>query len=168
MSIFIFDVESDGLYGEGFAFGALVMDAEGNEIASAEACCMEGVQNEWVRENVLTHIGDMPMVSSRAEVRRLFWKFYMQWKDKCHVFGDVIYPVEAEFMRQCVTENNAVWDGPFPLLDVSSVMLSCGYDPLTDGKEFTGITGDTHHPLFDARISARKLLRLMREGKLQL
>lgn len=168
MNIFVFDVESDGLYGEGFAFGAVVMDPRGNELAALQACCLEGVQEKWVQENVLPHLQDMPQVSSRALVRQLFWDFYMQWKDKCRIFGDVIYPVEAEFMRRCVLDHRAVWDGPFPLLDVSAVMLACGYDPLTDGMLFTQISGQAHHPLFDARVSAHKLLRLIDEKKLVL
>lgn len=168
MYIFSFDVESDGLYGEGFAFGAVVMDQHGQEIASAEVCCVEGVHDAWVKENVLPHVADMNQSASREEVRRAFWDFYMTWKDQCRIFADVAYPVDAYFLRQCAQENHGEWDAPYPLLDVASVLLACGVDPLIDGAIYTNSTGDNHHPLFDARVSARKLVRLIGENKLQL
>lgn len=168
MYIFSFDVESDGLYGEGFAFGAVVMDQQGQEIASAEACCLDGVTNAWVQENVLPHLGRMPQAASRAEVRRVFWDFYMTWKEQCRIFADVAYPVDAHFLRQCAQENHGEWDAPYPLLDVASVLLACGVDPLIDGATYTNSTGDNHHPLFDAQVSAKKLVRLIGENRLQL
>ena len=168
MYIFSFDVESDGLYGEGFAFGAVVMTPQGQEIAAAEACCLDGVTDGWVQANVLPHLHSMPQSASRAEVRRVFWDFYMAWKDQCRIFADVAYPVDAHFLRQCAQENHGEWDAPYPLLDVASVLLACGVDPLIDGASYTGSTGDNHHPLFDARVSARKLVRLVRENRLKL
>ncbi len=168
MYIFSFDVESNGLYGEGFAFGAVVMDEHGQELAAAQACCLKNVSDSWVTENVLPYLADMPQLASREEVRHAFWEFYMQWKGKCHVVADVAYPVDMEFLRQSALEHHGEWDAPFPLLDVASIMFACGEDPLTDGAAFTGCIGDNHQPLFDARVSAHKLVRLIREKKLVL
>ncbi len=50
----------------------------------------------------------------------------------------------------------------------ASIMFACGEDSLTDGAAFIGCTGDNHQPLFDARASAHKLVRLIREKKLVL
>ena len=166
MYLFVFDVESDGLYGDGFAVGAVVTDKQGNVIDSVQACSLQNVTNEWVKENVLPHLNDIPMVDSRRTVRDTFWQFYLKWKDQCHIFSDVAYPVEANFLRQCALENNGEWVAPFPLLDISSVMFACGYDPLTDGESFTGSSGAKHNPLFDASVSAKKLARLIALGKL--
>lgn len=168
MFIFSFDVESDGLYGDGFAFGAVVMDQQGREIDTAELCCLQGVTDPWVQENCLPFLADMPQATTRDEVRRCFWNFYMKWKGQCHIFCDVAYPVDASFLRQCAQSCHGELDAPYPLLDVASIMLGCGEDPLTDGKTYTGLTGDAHCPLFDARVSAHKLLRLVRENKLKL
>ena len=168
MYIFCFDVESDGLYGEGFAYGAVVYDGQGVEIDACQLGCLKDIQNDWVKENCLPHLADLPMADSRRQVRSSFWQFYLKWKEKCHIFADVAYPVDAQFLRLCAQENNGIWDAPFPLLDVASVMFACGEDPLADGAAYTGIAGDAHQPLYDARVSAHKLLRLIREGKLRL
>ena len=168
MLIFCFDVESDGLYGDGFAYGAVVYSEQGAEIASSQLGCLEGIQDQWVKENCLPALSDLPTADSRRQVRSSFWQFYMKWKEKCHVFADVAYPVEAQFLRQCAQENNGIWEAPFPLLDVASVMFACGEDPLADSAQYTGLMGNVHQPLYDARVSAHKLLRLLREGKLAL
>lgn len=168
MYIFCFDVESDGLYGEGFAYGAVVFDEQGLEISYSQLCCLEGIQDQWVKENCLPYLTDLPKAESRQRVRQSFWRFFMKWKEQCHVFSDVVYPVDAQFLRQCAQENDGAWDAPYPLLDVASIMFACGEDPLADGALYTGIKGNAHHPLYDARVSAHKLLRLIREGKIKL
>lgn len=168
LNIFCFDVESDGLYGEGFAYGAVVFTADGLEVDACQMGCLDSIEDEWVRKNCLPYLETIPKAKNRQQVRQSFWQFYMKWKDHCHIFVDVAYPVDAYFLRLCAQENNGVWDAPFPLLDVASVMFACGEDPLTDGAAYTGITGDAHQPLYDARVSAQKLLRLIQEGKLKL
>lgn len=168
MYIFCFDVESDGLYGEGFAYGAVVYSEQGSEMDACQLGCLDGIQDQWVKENCLPYLSDLPRTDSRQQVRQSFWQFYLKWKEKCHIFADVAYPVDAQFLRKCAQENDGIWDAPFPLLDVASVMFACGEDPLVDGAVYTGITGAAHQPLYDARVSAHKLLRLIREGKLKL
>lgn len=53
MKLFVFDVESDGLYGDGFAVGAVVFD-DGKEVARFSGIAEpEKLENDWVKANVL-------------------------------------------------------------------------------------------------------------------
>jgi hypothetical protein len=104
------------------------------------------------------------------------------------LWGDVIWPVEARFLLLCVEDqrpkdqivntilpSRACWDGPFPLLDV------CSYTRPIMGEEEAArrlevldraseeVVGPkpgedvlVHHPLVDAVLSAKRLIRAQR------
>ncbi len=172
MFLFVLDVESDGLYGEGFAFAAVVFDQQGTQLASCSAKCItqeEPVEDKWAQKNVLPYLDALPSKATRREVRDEFWRFYQRWKDKSYIMADVAYPVEAGFLAACVRDDleSRKAAAPYPLLDISSLMLAGGYDSLTDGAAFTNQYGDVHNPLYDAKTSAQKVVRLIKEHKIR-
>lgn len=76
----VFDVESNGLHGEGFAVGWVIVDDEGQVIKSGyEACEPRGPIDPWVKENVLPSlpIATQPNVET---VRALFWAAWEEAK----------------------------------------------------------------------------------------
>jgi hypothetical protein len=125
-NIMVFDVESNGLYGEGFAVGAVVSDCKGNILDKLELKSAEGEQNvtsNWVKENVLPHLGNMPVVQTNIELREAFYKFYMKHKDTCVIYSDVNYPVETNFLTAVVNDNLSEREFimPCPLMDIANV-----------------------------------------------
>ena len=71
--------------------------------------------------------------------------------------ADCCWPVEANFLAQCIADNKQrTGDGPYPLLDVSSFLVATGSDPL---KQYPRLPNElpAHNPLADARQSARLL-----------
>ncbi len=83
---FVFDVESMGLYGEGFAVGVVVQDAEGKEVdtllehcpytETAEAALPPSDprnRTEWIKANVVPAITTPPTCATHREVRGKFW-----------------------------------------------------------------------------------------------
>ncbi len=162
---FSVDAETDGLYGEAFAIGAVVTDEKG-EIRDSfcEKCSVPEVRDEWTRANCLPYLKDIPECGSREELRRDFWSFYQKYREKSIILADVPYPVEAQLFRKCVEENlsERCFQGPFPLIDVASILYASGYDPLADRMEFAGVTGDRHHPLTDAHASVLCLLKVLK------
>ncbi len=166
----VFDVESAGLHGEGFAWGYVVME-DGVE---CEACygfvdevppCSEE-DRAWVESNVLAAM-DRESTYYRAdslkELRANFWEHWMRWKAKgAQLVTDCGWPVEANFLSACIADDPYArkWDGPYPLLDLSSVLLAARLDPV---GTFDRLPNEmpAHDPLRDARQSARVLIETL-------
>lgn len=162
----VFDVESVGLHGEGFAVGYVVVDSEGNEHdVGAFACPAFAARGneegfKWIRANLpaLTQTHDTPW-----QVRAAFWKRWLDWKLKGAVLvADCAWPVEARFLIACIEDNPVArqWQGPYPLHDLASVFLAQGKDPLaTHSRQENELP--LHDPLADARQSARLFLEAL-------
>lgn len=150
--LFSFDVETDGLYGDGFAVGAVVFE-NGVEVARFSGIAeQEKVKNEWVKENVLPHLSSLPQFESKKELRDSFWEFWMQHKDGAVCIGDFGSPVESYWFRQCVEDDLDArqWDGPYPLHEVGTLLLAKGIDPDINRIQFSGYEGVAHNPVDDA------------------
>jgi hypothetical protein len=155
--IMMFDVESDGLYGEGFAVGAVVALTEPTGactiIERFELMADTNITNSWVKENVLGHLGNMPKVKSTKELRTKFYEFYMKNKPGCLIYSDCNYPVETNFLSDIVKDDSSrSWDMPFPLMDC------CNSDNIDISRNdfFKNGTSEdlkVHNPLDDAKAS---------------
>lgn len=160
----VFDVESVGLHGEGFAVGFLIVDTrERRPCQYTWFCCQAGkaigtnANRKWVAENVPTMASthDTP-----REVRDAFWQEWKRWKAKGAVLvADCCWPVEARFLAACVDDDPEAreWEGPYPLHDLASVLLALGKDPLATNERLPSELPQ-HHPVADAMQSARLLM----------
>lgn len=160
---FVFDVESIGLHGEGFAVGFVVVDLEGNCRESGRYACNPNAARgnpggfKWVAENITALPETHP---SPWLVRAAFWRRWQAWKvEGALLVADCCWPVEARFLADCVDDNpmQHEWHGPYPLYDLASVMLACGEDPLATRDRLPDEL-PTHDPLADAKQSARLLI----------
>src|SRR5262249_27803998 len=156
----VFDVESARLHGEGFAVGWVVVEADGVDgvpilwedgiaIAPAPEC------SAWVRETILPHLPGPTHPDARA-LRDTFWATWESWKGRGALLAaDVDWPVEARFLAACVDDDPEAreWGGPYPLIDIASVRLGAGLDPLGDEARLPEEL-PAHNPLADARLSA--------------
>ena len=160
---FVFDVESIGLHGEGFAVGWVVVSEAGATYEESYLACLPGAargsasSRAWVDKNIpaipLTH-------NTPIAVRDAFWGVWETWKKNGAVLvADCCWPVEARFLAQCVDDNPEAreWGGPYPLHDVASALLARGEDPLL-ARDRLPAELPAHHPLKDAKQSARLLL----------
>lgn len=158
----VFDVESIGLHGEGFAVGYVVVDGDGVTRAEARYACHpdKAAGNDdgraWVRDN-LPKIA-FEFLTPRA-VRGRFWIDWWFWKQQgAFLVADCAWPVEARFLAACVDDDPDArrWEGPYPLHELASFMVAAGMDPMADYERLSDET--QHDPLGDARQSARLLL----------
>lgn len=161
--LLVFDVESIGLHGEGFAVGWVAVRPGAKFGEAGWFCCPpekargEDANRRWVAENV------PPMAITHAdprEVRSAFWAKWLEWKAQGAVLvADCCWPVEARFLAACVDDDPAAreWEGPYPLHDLASVLLAVGRDPLATNERLTNEL-PAHHPTADALQSARLLL----------
>lgn len=159
----VFDVESIGLHGEGFAVGWVVVKAGASTAQAGWFCCSpdvasgSNINRRWVAENVPAM---QPTHATPRDVRDAFWNEWKRWKEEGAVLvADCAWPVEARFLAACVDDDfrKREWEGPYPLHDLASVLLALGRDPLAT-TERQPSEMPPHHPLTDARQSARLLL----------
>lgn len=163
MKIFSFDAETDGLWGRAFAIGALVYDEAGREIARFVGRLPNTlVADEWVRNNVLPTLEDLPVTHMDHEsLVADFAKFYLAHKSDAEIIVHMGVPVESNLLRDmhsqgCIGD----WDGPYPLLDVAGELAQAGEDPTSCDKYVAKWRlvvpnfGATHNPLYDSAVAA--------------
>lgn len=158
---FMFDVESIGLHGEGFAVGFVIFDLDGNTVFQGMFACPPNAARGskeghlWVQENMptLRATHDSPW-----QVRAAFWKVWTEHHNPgdCLMLADVPWPVEARFLAQCVDDHPVAreWGGPYPLIDIASLLVMVGRDPLAKANRKPEEMPE-HDPLADALQSAR-------------
>ena len=158
-----FDIESNGLHGDAFAVAAVVMNSKGEVLDEFTGRTeIEGKVDEWVEANVLPVMTDMDVThSSFKHLRDNFWSWFMKAQAKAdYVIVLNGYPVEYRFLIKCQEDDleNRFWDHPFPLLDLTSILLQAGYSSSDRNKAMQEIMKETgytkHHPLHDAKMTA--------------
>lgn len=158
-----FDLETNGLHGTAFAVGAVVMDAKGTVLDSFTARCpLTHDVDPWVKANVFPVIKDMPVThNDQKTLRHDFWQWYLQAEPNSdYVLVSNGYPVEYRFLLQCQEDDleTRYWQHPFPILDLTSILLATGHDPSAKSRLVTEIICDgkfaRHHPLDDAKVAA--------------
>jgi len=158
--LMVFDVESCGLHGEGFAVGWAVMGG-GRLMADGIAVAPAPERIEWVEENVMPVL-PQPTHRTTRELRDEFWQIWLAWRERgAFLAADVPWPVEARFLARCVDDSaERYWCGPYPLIDIASLRLAVGLDPFAT-VERTPFEEPMHNPLADARQSARLALEVL-------
>jgi len=165
--IFVFDVESVGLHGEGFAVGGGVWIegiAEDSFLLACDPDLAEGgvSYRQWVNENVpsLPWVADNP-----RDVRRRFWDV---WEGAKRDYPGIVmaadcgWPVEARFLAACVNDDKRRgFEGPYPFHEIATVLDLAGMDPLQKFPR-TDFELPAHNPLADAIQSARLLTHALR------
>ena len=160
----VFDVESIGLHGEGFALGCVVLDTTTHTIIRefhfhSDPDKAEGKQDDrvWVFNNVPYAPANC---NEPKDVRDLFWSFWTEWKELgAALLADCAWPVEARFLLACIADDPVArnWEGPYPLYDLAPMLLVLGDDPLATVERLPDEL-PAHNPLNDARQSARLLV----------
>jgi hypothetical protein len=160
----VFDVEANGLHGEGFAVGWVLQCCEGEIISegfsSASVFMGENV-DPWVAENVLPHL-PAPTHETCEQVRSVFWAAWLAAKAQgATLWADCGWPVEANFLSACVADDkNRAWEGPYPLHEIATVFEMAQMGATEKHERLDGET--EHHPTGDARQSARLLFKALK------
>lgn len=172
MNIFSFDAETNGLWGQAFAIGALVYDENGAEIARF----VGRLPDEMVTDSWWLSAEEGESLTRFEKVRRAidvthtnydsiladFAKFYLANKEGADVIVHMGYIVEAKVLRDMHDRGHiGDWDGPYPMLDVSGNLQQAGEDPTSvdsyvkkHGLSVGEFEGGTHNPLYDSAVAA--------------
>lgn len=160
MKYFVFDVESAGLSGEGFAVGYVVVDDE-DFLEHASDWRTAGVDSvecsesdgDWLRHNLPSEVLFPDANKPRLSLNQLraWFETELEKYPGCMLVSDCAFPVETNWLLACKIQ-------PYPLIDVSTALLMAGLDPVGTYDRKPGEI-PAHHPLYDARQSARMLLK---------
>ena len=161
---FVFDVESIGLYGEGYAVGGGLYYANGHSESEFEFACDPGVALGTAedRKRIEENVKDLEVThKTPVGVRGAFWAALTAAKKKYPnilIAADCCYPVEARFLGACVKDDYRTRkdQAPYPLHDIATVLLAAGMNPLAKYDRLPDEL-PVHNPLKDARQSARLL-----------
>lgn len=174
MLVAVFDIESVGLHGTGFAAGAVVVDTlNGATLDEFYAACTPEKELreapietfQWVSSHVLPHLQETH--DTAEDVRDAFWAFWRIWQGHgAKLLADCAWPVEANFLSACIADSpkEREWQGPYPLLDLAPILLAQGHDPLATLSRLPSEL-PAHDPLADARQSARLFLEALKRSQ---
>lgn len=166
----VFDVESIGLHGEGFAVGYVVVREDGTEEASALFACpsSEAKGDDEGRKWIDANCPPLPVTHLYPNnLRNAFWEEWRKWAAKgALLVADCCWPVEARFLIDCVDGDfpHRNWEGPYPLHDLATLLLAQQKDPTARTARLPDELPE-HNPLCDARQSARAFLRALAAQK---
>ena len=159
-NLFFIDAETDGLYGSFISVGLIVTDCNCDEIESFYYGVSRNnlkITDKWVEKNVLPILGDYVECQDENELINRVWSIWLKYADVSYAVADVMFPVEARLFTECVRRHpGSDMKGPFPLIDLSSLLLAKGIDPLADreslvNKELENVA--RHNALDDVRMS---------------
>jgi hypothetical protein len=161
------DAETNGLPGRAFAVAMTLSDSTGELDRVVYRCPIDEPVDDWVTANVLPAIEDIEVNSSGYDnlLFNLREKHFEWSEDGTPVLAHVAWPVEARLLLDLLPGED-VWRGPYPLIDVASVLLAHGHNPISvdEYNAAHGIpapSGSPHHPLYDARAAERCLRHLL-------
>jgi hypothetical protein len=175
----VFDVESVGLYGDGFAVGWVVIDLNGKEHESglfvSDWRKAEGFNQKGAIEWVETNLPPMEITHQNRESLCFdFFNVLQRWllngrershPKVCSIWADWGYPVETNFLRRCraaaywMIEDDPSWLLPAPLQEIATICLAADINP----DDFPCLPDELpqHNPMNDARHSARLLVKAL-------
>lgn len=175
--LIIIDVESNGLWGQPFAVGAVRMTSGGRVIRNfAMRCNIDEVPDEWIINNEIEEmLEEFPKVDNVGELMAEFMVWY-SGEGGANTFVDTGFPVDCRFLDIMRTSTKWQSYSPYPLYDISSIIVAAGGPPNVDRLEYAEELigekkGNAHDPLWDAELSGlcailalRKLQKLHGEG----
>lgn len=161
------DAETNGLWGLPFAIAATVTDESGNETAAFALRCPDtNVTVQWVKDNVLPHIQDIPLIKEDqppltpyALLLREFAQFYHLHRQDAVIIAHCPFPVEAGLFREMHSKRLiGDFEGPFPFIGIEG-LLDAKNEPTTQATEYMVKhdlplpAGSPHNPLYDCRVA---------------
>ena len=170
---FCIDVESVGLYGNPFAVAYVIYNNDGFIMDKHLEYCPIDTNNclesdlKWIKENVLPHFKDVNYTCDNvSELCNNFWNRWIDANKRYEIvvmIGDVIYPVETNFISRCIQFDlkNRQFSGPYPFCDISSVENCISPQRFKELKEYESNLlkhYPEHNPMNDAERCGLKWL----------
>lgn len=160
MKHFFVDAETDGLYGRFLSVAVLVVDEKGVELdCFYAAVCVkeEDITTPWVRDKVYPFLKNADVFyENESDLLESFWSFWLEHRENSVCIAYVEYPVETRLFSTCVMHNleERAFLGPFPLYDLSTLLVARGYDFNADLTTISDLDLVSHDALNDVKMMA--------------
>lgn len=167
MNYFFVDAETDGLYGTFLSIAVAVSDKNGillDRFYGRIDIDRDQLQSEWVKRNVFDSLSNAEKVyASEYELLEAVWDLWMKHRETAYAVADVMHPVESRLFTECVRhdEKNREFLGPFPLLDLSTLLMTRGVDWNADRNELSGMALTRHDAMDDVLMLKENWFRHM-------
>ena len=168
--LLIVDVESNGLWGQIFAVGAVRMTSGGRVLETYRGRChLDEVPGDWFTENRMEErLAHFPLVGSQEDLMEDFLDWKNDVQPGTRMFVDCGFPVDYRFFDLIRLDKSWHKYSPYPLYDISSIIMAAGEDPIVErleyAKELVGEKeGLAHDPVWDAEVSGLCAIRALRE-----
>lgn len=155
------DAETNGLYGQVFAIGAILMDKETGkeEKRFLSRCPIFEEIDSFVRDNVLPQMESIITTNSTdTSMLADFIDFFQENKENADVIVHMGCPVEAKLFIDAESMGfMGPFDGPYPLVDIAAypeIWDSVDTYNKINGIEVPNCDGGTHNPLYDCYAAA--------------
>ena len=168
--VFCLDVESNGLYGDGFAYAVVVIEYNSKKKIEEKTGYYKEytITDEFTINNVLPMLEDLEIYNSLEDMRSSFWNIYLEYfSNRSHYYGKVDFlvdngfPVESNFLSSCVKDNiKRINNSPFPVYDVATLLKFKGISNTIDRMYYSNLDKKKHNPINDAEASARCWIKL--------
>lgn len=178
-NIFVFDVESIGLYGDAYAVGAIVIKpdllpietdddvqriiVDSFAIASENQVIKAYESNNTFIKKIIGRVMEFNTCKTLADLENEFMRFYGKHSASCDIYADCIYPVESNFLSSIARRFGSKYENsmPYPLKDICNFI-----DVDIDRFEYAEMSNlPKHDPYYDSMTSAFSLLKFAREFK---
>ena len=119
-----------------------------------------GILSVCVTDNVplfSAFANDLGWMAGMTGAGSPWFEAFKRWKKGAVLVADHPFPVETRFLDGLTRHGVAM---PYPLIDVASVRLAAGFDPIGTEPRLRN-EEPAHNPLADARQSARLLLEAL-------
>jgi len=172
----VLDVESNGLYGQPFCIGAVMMNWGGRVMTKTQfmRCEIDEVEDEWVLEHVIPRIKHINVTYDNLdELCTHFIEWYQFWSGdrKVPIYVDAGFPVDYAFLYhvgKVANRDGINWESPYPVYDISSILAAKGVDPDINREEYASpmiglASGRKRDPVWDAELSGLCLIRALND-----
>jgi len=171
----VLDVESNGLYGQPFCVGAVVMNWGGRVLArQCWRCEIDEVEDEWVLEHVIPQLQHIDITVDNLDelcLRFIEWHGLLTEGMHLPIYADIGFPVDHAFLYylgQCAERRGVPWKSPYPVYDIGSILSARGINTDISREEYAGsmvgiASGRPHDPCWDAELSGLCLIRALRD-----
>jgi len=153
------DLETNGLWGDSFAFGAVSRSKDGSINRVSFRCPIDGEVNPWVAENVLPEMEAIEVThSDREGFLKAIAEWYMIEKEDAQILWHMGHVIETNLFRELVDRGLiGEWDAPYVPLELSMILQMNGFAPdsvdgylKNNGLGVPAMDGGTHNPLYDS------------------
>ena len=166
MRLICLDTESNGLHGDPFCVGAVLLDSNIVQSSFIGRCNMVRRPTDWTERHLLPAIMDIPIVyptSQDLSIAFAWWLSDRYAEGAFTLWADWCIPVDAKMIIRTMREakDDVEWvNRPLVVHEVATLLFAAGYDVDTPreafvAEELKGRVPQKHNPVWDAEVSAR-------------